>query len=761
MNARSHKALATLGWVWFPLALLALLILALPGIILLTLYALNLDGPVNGWLRQHLGITYDVAIPSEHWWAILLLLLTPFLLVLLYFLKLKRKPLHVPSTFLWKKSIEDLHVNSLFQWLRENVLLLLQLLVLLFLIYAVIDLHFHGRVQIGNHYIVLLDNSASMSATDVTPNRLRQAKDEALKEIDSRRDNDVGMVIVFNSSAEILQSYTNDRNLLRRAVESVAPTQRTTRIEEALSLANSLANPHRAGSEDPERLPGGPVEGVPTEVHVFSDGRFPDVPEFALDNLSLVLHTIGQPGPDAVDNVGIVSFNAVRDETDPTRLRVFVRVLNFRKKSVEVRLRLTGEVNGAKLEDPQSEVLALPGREAMAFLAGKDKQGPVDTPGESAVSFVVAGVDEASNVILHAELVDWRDQFALDDQAWLTVGFVRKARVLLAGPHNPILRAFFDHPATQRIVATTYLTPDELGDKAKYLQPAREGAFDLVIFDRCAPAAEDQMPNANTYFIDAVPPPWKRDDLPRLQGPQIKGWMGRHPLLRYLSGLTEIGVVEAFRFDLKDPRVPPRTPRLLEAGKDVALLFTLGRQSYTDLVMAFALINDKGEWTTNWPLQPRFPLFLRNVLYVLGNVSDSSGEDNVQPGDVKALRPDAAVKEIEVTDPAGKSERLQRGTRPDFTYGRTDQVGVYPVKWSAEDDGKEVFRVRRNFAVNLLDPAESNLEPRSRVFIGANEEGVSSEESQNRPRATWKYAAVIALLLLLLEWYIYNRRVYI
>ena len=34
-------------------------------------------------------------------------------IVLLYFLKLKRTPLEVPSTYLWQRTIEDLHVNSL------------------------------------------------------------------------------------------------------------------------------------------------------------------------------------------------------------------------------------------------------------------------------------------------------------------------------------------------------------------------------------------------------------------------------------------------------------------------------------------------------------------------------------------------------------------------------------------------------------------------------------------------------------------------
>jgi hypothetical protein len=91
-------------------------------------------------------------------------------------MKLKRKLLQVPSTFLWRKSIEDLHVNSLFQWLRNNILLILQLLVLLGLIYGILAPRLHGAGGRGKHYILMIDNSASMSATDVAPNRLERAK---------------------------------------------------------------------------------------------------------------------------------------------------------------------------------------------------------------------------------------------------------------------------------------------------------------------------------------------------------------------------------------------------------------------------------------------------------------------------------------------------------------------------------------------------------------------------------------------------------
>src|SRR5207237_8575016 len=167
----------------------------------------------------------------------------------------------------------------------------------------------------GKHYILMIDNSASMAATDVAGDRLHWAKQEALKEIDAATDNDFGMVIVFNSSAEILQSYTNNRGQLKSAIELIEQTQRPTRIEEALSLASSLANPTRSSDDASVRPanvePGKErtyvgAEGITTEVHLSSDGRFPDLPDFSLGNLNVTLHTAGKPGPENVNNAALV-----------------------------------------------------------------------------------------------------------------------------------------------------------------------------------------------------------------------------------------------------------------------------------------------------------------------------------------------------------------------------------------------------------------------------------------------------------------------
>src|SRR5262249_50827813 len=121
----------------------------------------------------------------------------------------------------------------------------------------------------------------------------------------------------------------------------------------------------------------------------------------------------------------------------------------------------------------------------------------------------------------------------------------------------------------------------------------------------------------------------------------------------------------------------------------------------------------------------------------------------VQPGEPHVIRPEAGVQWLEITPPAGRAVKLERGARPEFVFADTDNVGVYGIR---RDDG-----VSSHFAVNLLDPEESNIEPREEVHIG--NEKVATGEDRATPREIWKWILLAAVVLLMLEWYIYNRRV--
>jgi hypothetical protein len=73
------------------------------------------------------------------------------------------------------------------------------------------------------------------------------------------------------------------------------------------------------------------------------------------------------------------------------------------------------------------------------------------------------------------------------------------------------------------------------------------------------------------------------------------------------------------------------------------------------------------------------------------------------------------------------------------------------VAWNGE--------LERSFAVNLLDADESNIEPRTTVYIGAD--AVTAGRERSQPREIWKWLVLAAFAFLLLEWYVYNKRVYV
>src|SRR5439155_12693022 len=137
-----------------------------------------------------------------------------------------------------------------------------------------------------------------------------------------------------------------------------------------------------------------PTEGIQTELHLFSDGRFPDVPTFALGNLDMRLHTIGKSGPENVDNVAIVNFNAVRDESDASKVQLFARVLNYRAQPVRVNIQVDVRADGRLDKVLPTKTIDLSARQVARAekpaAAGKDEPPTApttDQPGETGVTF--------------------------------------------------------------------------------------------------------------------------------------------------------------------------------------------------------------------------------------------------------------------------------------------------------------------------------------------------------------------------------------
>ncbi len=217
----------------------------------------------------------------------------PVGIIALYFLKLRRRPVRVPSTLLWQRSLEDLHVNSLFQRLRRNLLLFLQLLAVALAMLALAGPQMKGSGATGQRFVLMIDNSASMSATDVAPSRLARAKEAAKKVVarDGLRRPGDGDRLLRHGAGRV-ELHGRPRRADSCGSTSIEPTQATTSLREGLQVAAGLANPSKQIGE------GVVASSVVTpKLFIYTDGGFADVEGFSLGNLEPEVVVIGPPPP--------------------------------------------------------------------------------------------------------------------------------------------------------------------------------------------------------------------------------------------------------------------------------------------------------------------------------------------------------------------------------------------------------------------------------------------------------------------------------
>src|SRR5436853_3413267 len=252
-------------------------------------------------------------------------------LLLLYFLKLRRREMPISSTLLWKKAIQDLQVNAPFQRLRKNLLLFLQLLLLLLLALAFARPVMNYSPGAGKLAVIAIDHSASMAAADVNGHsRIDEAKRLARELVDTMDKDSSAMIIAFDDGADIVRSFSNDRALLKQSIDSIQLTDRRSKLDTAFRLAEAKAAAFYSDQLRPS--------GVRPELWVYSDGRISDRHELALRMAELKFVKIGS---DTAENVAIVALNARRNYERPTEVQVFARLANFGPNPVTAVLQLS------------------------------------------------------------------------------------------------------------------------------------------------------------------------------------------------------------------------------------------------------------------------------------------------------------------------------------------------------------------------------------------------------------------------------------
>ena len=84
----------------------------------------------------------------------------------------------------------------------------------------------------------------------------------------------------------------------------------------------------------------------------------------------------------------------------------------------------------------------------------------------------------------------------------------------------------------------------------------------------------------------------------------------------------------------------------------------------------------------------------------------------------------------------------------EFVFGDTFKQGTYRLRLGTNDTV---------FCVDLLDAAESNIQPRDELQLGKYTK-VAATTLQRANMELWRTIAALGLLVLMVEWWYYHRR---
>jgi hypothetical protein len=549
--------------------------------------------------------------------ALLGLLFVPAV-VAMYLLKLRRTETVVPSTLLWQRLAADTEANAPWQRLRRSLLFLVQLLLVAALALLAARPFIERPAGLARDLVVIVDTSASMSATDVLPDRLTAAKAAAIDALKDLPSGGKVTVIEAGRTARIVATGTSDLGRIRAAIEGIRPTVSRGDLADALALAQQLA-----------------IQSGDAQVLVATDAALAVRPATKVDAPIKVLR-VGDPKGNR--NQAIVAL-AIRSAPSSVTRSVFVSVANFDLEYASRRLEVWGD--GRLLETKTIPVDAQLKADAVID----------DIPAD-------VGTIEVRLVAGEADDADARpDLLSADDRAWAVLPPNRERSVLLVGSGDPYLETALSMLPNVHLFGTT---PD--GYARDVVRP--DGTtWDLIIFEGFLPPTLPSTP------ILAIAPPASGplgEVTGTLQNPGIATLGTDEPILRYVD-LSTVHIASARKLEL-----PAWARSVIPGPKGAPLLYSGSRAGVPTAVLAFA------PRESDLPLQVAFPILLANLTGELfgGGAAPTTA---LKPGDPVALTIPTGATGLHVVAPDGRAIDLIPGVAAgtSVTYTQTDQLGIY------------------------------------------------------------------------------------
>ena len=616
-------------------------------------------------------------------------------IVALWMLRLKRQDVTVSSLYLWNTMLQETQANAPFQKLRRNLLLFLQLLAAFLLVFAVARPFIYGEAVTGHTVVIILDTSASMHATDVRPTRLQAAKDAADSFID--REVRVGDVAtVLTASSKPASAFSGFTGDRGRLKGAIdGATGTDTPVDMAAALALAQSLV-------------GARRGA--QVRVFSDGAFsPD------DNRKLAALPLGATdvkltsvGTTAPDNLAITRLDGRRSPQSGT-YQVFVQVQDGGGHPHQGGGTLTLLKDG-KLVDAR----------ALSLTNGMQTE-TFDSPLLQGGGVVTARLD------------DVRDDLTTDNQASLVLTPPRPRKVLLVTPGNPFLESGLNLDPD---VVLEECQPDEFTTLGK-----NGAGYSMVVFDGVLPAAP--LPPGNYLVFNALNGQMPLVGTESADNPTFIDESRTHPVMRF-ADLEGVHFQKALR-----TQTQPWGQALAEA--DSGPIIAAGEHNGLRAISVAFDLSD-----SDWPLRVSFPIFLTNAVRWLTAAGGlGASQEETPTGGVASLTLPPGASSVTVQRPDGSKTAVAAPAAGGMVLiDDTRLAGVYHARASNGQDFP--------FAVNLDSRDESALpaqNPPALNHPGVTAAAVPQSHTRRAKNDLWPTLAAVALALLLLEWFVFHRRI--
>jgi Ca-activated chloride channel family protein len=170
--------------------------------------------------------------------AVAFLALVP-VIVAFHFLRIRRREVTLGSNFLWQQAVRERMVRRPWRRFRVSLLLILQVLSAVLITFALMRPATATTTNLTRNTVLVLEASASMQDTDVSPSRFDVARRRVDDIAASLGSDDRIVLIAMGAHPRVLADATGDGGAITGAAAALKPDNGTADLAGALDIATA------------------------------------------------------------------------------------------------------------------------------------------------------------------------------------------------------------------------------------------------------------------------------------------------------------------------------------------------------------------------------------------------------------------------------------------------------------------------------------------------------------------------------------------